>query len=99
MLSSAIRSKAILPGAVRCVFHRDGRVAPVQQQNESVEFPGRLVASQCPSRTKTAEPALTVSPKPADELGCVADVWGWLHGPAFVVGPAGVACPAPTHSW
>src|SRR5215467_11886996 len=99
MLPSAIRSKAILPGAVRCVFHRDVQVAPVQQQTESVEFPDCLAASECPSRPKMAEPALTASPKPADELDCVADVWGWLHGLAFAAGPVGVASPVPTHWW
>src|SRR5215475_6033240 len=99
MLPSAIRSKAILLGAVGCVFHRDGRVAPVPQQNESVEFPDCLAASQCPSRPKTAAPARTVSPKSADALDCVANVWGCLHGLAFAVGPARAASLVPTHSW
>src|SRR6516165_7303301 len=99
MLPSAIRPKAIPPGAVRCVFHRHGQVAPAPQQTESVVFPDCLADSQCPSRPKMAEPALTASLKPADELDCVADVWGWLHGPAFTAGPARAVSPVRTHSW
>src|SRR5690242_12315950 len=99
MLPLAIRSKAILPGAVPCVFRRDEQAALVQQQNGSVEFPDCLAASQCFSRPKVAVPELIVLPKPADDSGCVADVWVLLHGLAFAAEPARVACLVPTHSW
>src|SRR5215510_3138052 len=99
MLPSAIRSKAILPGAAWRASRRDELVARAQRQNENGEFPDCLAASQFPSKPKMATPEPTVSPKSADDLGCAADGWGLLHDPAFAAGPARVVGPVPTHGW
>src|SRR5215813_10254366 len=99
MLPSAIRSKAILPGAVCCAFRRDELAVHAQRHNESVEFPDCRAASQSPSKLKTAAPEPTVSPKSVDDWGRAADAWGLHHDPLFAEGPARVVSLVPTHWW
>src|SRR5580692_8855015 len=95
MLPWAIQSKAILPGEVRCVFHRDEQDAHAQRQNGIAGFPDYPAANRCSSKPTTADPEPTASPKSADDRGCAASAWGWLHDPAFAAGPAKVVSLVP----
>jgi hypothetical protein len=99
MLPWAIQSKAILPGEVRCVFHRDEQDAHAQRQNGIAGFPDHPAANRCSSKPTTVDPEPTASPKSADDRGCAASAWGWLHDPAFAAGPAKVVSLVPKHSW
>src|SRR5438105_2440155 len=93
MLPSAIRSKAILRGVVRCVSHRDGQDAHAPRQTGIATFPECLAANRCPSRLKTANLGPTASPKAADGLRYAARAWGLLHGRAFAAEPVAVVSP------
>src|ERR1700761_1064106 len=94
LLSSAIRSKAILPDRVRFVCNRDGQDAHGRHQNETAGFPGSPDASQHLSKPKTAGAEPVASPVRADGRSCAAGAWVTLPGRAFAVGRLKAVVPA-----
>ena len=96
ILSSAIRSRAILRDVAPYACNRDGQGAHARRQSESAKFtllplaptdvhPGRGGATR----------KLTASPKQADGRRCAAVVWVAHHHRAFAAGPVRVGAQAP----
>src|SRR5580704_16326148 len=78
-LSSATRSKAIVPGRARCAGNRDAQDARGPRQSGSAKFLPYPCANPFPSKPRGASPGPTVLPKWVDGLHCAA---GALRGRA-----------------
>src|SRR5438874_7559752 len=86
-LSSAIRSKAILPDRARCACSRDAQDARGLRRIESVKFLHSPGATRFLSRPRRASRGPTASPKWADVPHCAADAWGAHPDLVFVPAP------------
>ncbi len=91
ILSSAIRSRAILRDVAPYACNRDGQGAHARRQSESAKFLYCPGANRCPSRPGRATRKLTASPKQADGRRCAAVVWVAHHDLALAAGPVRVA--------